>query len=139
MIKQLIILFTTVFFINTLNAQSIKRDVFEIRECVLNNSGKLMCDNENVNYEIIINTDLSFIFLLNKESHEKIFAMDIINHNRVIDDIWLYELISENEIKYDMIVDMDKEIIRIYPIQSLHRRNFILSSVVLRFKNPIRL
>jgi len=125
--------------VNISFSQHIKRNVYELHECVYNQKGELLCDKEEVDYEIIINTDLSFIFLLDKKNQNKLFGMDIINYNKVDNDLWLYELRSEKDTKYHMSYDIKRQTIILFPIHGLNARNIKLSSIILRFRNPITL
>lgn len=140
--KKLLILFIILVLSFNLYSQDYKRDVYLMFECITDKSGKMVCDERNVNYEFNINTTLSWFFLFDKKNnfHDKIVSMDIIGYNKVTDDSsWIYELISENGRKYNITLNERRGTLILFPIYSLDEKDIKVQSIILRFNNPTRI
>lgn len=120
-------------------SQHIKKDVYEVHNCQYNQKGGLNCNKQTVNYQIIINNDLQFIYLLDKSKHDKVFSMDIKNITEVNTQLFIYDLKSGTDNSYTMSFDLKRQIIIIFPIHKINTNKINLSSLMLRFKNQTKI
>ena len=119
-------------------SQSLKMDIYEVNECVFDSKDKLVCNIRDANFQAIINTDLNFIFILDKDSHNKILSVDIDGYEKITSYIWSYEVSSDGN-NYIISYDERMQVITLFPLFSINSRNLRLSYIIFKIKNDTKI
>lgn len=134
--KKILILLTLIFTLTQLQAQNHRLDVYSMLECKMVNN-KLDCDEKDVDYWINVNSTLEWFFIFQKNSDKsltKLVEMDINNTYQLSKYVWSYDLVSENNNNYVLLVDLKANVIMLLPILRL-RDELKLESIFFKFHN----
>lgn len=100
-------------------------------------NNKLDCDEKDVDYWINVNSTLEWFFIFQKNSDKsltKLVEMDINNTYQLSKYVWSYDLVSENNNNYVLLVDLKANVIMLLPILRL-RDELKLESIFFKFHN----
>ena len=136
--KKIFVLLTLIFALTQLQAQNHRLDVYSMLECKMVNN-KLDCDEKDVDYWININSGLEWFFIFQKnpdKSLTKLVEMNVSKTYQLSEHLWSYDLLSENNNNYVLLVDLKANVIMLLPILRL-RDELKLESMFFKFHNPI--
>ena len=141
MMKKITILLLFIMFgIFQINAQNHRLDVYSMLECKMVDN-KLNCDEKDVDYWINVNSTLKWFFIFDKnpdKSLTKLVEMDITNTYQLSEYVWSYDLLSDNDNNYVLLVDLKADVIMLMPILRL-KDEIKLESVFFKFQNPTQI
>ena len=135
--KKIFVLLTLIFALTQLQAQNHRLDVYSMLECEMVDN-KLNCDEKDVDYWINVNSTLEWFFIFQKNSDKsltKLVEMDINNTYQLSKYVWSYDLVSENNNNYVLLVDLKANVVMLLPILRL-RDELKLESMFFKFHNP---
>ena len=135
--KKIFVLLILIFALTQLQAQNHRLDVYSMLECKMVNN-KLDCDEKDVDYWININSTLEWFFIFQKnpdKSLTKLVEMDISKTYQLSEYVWSYDLVSEKDNNYVLLVDLKANVVMLLPILRL-RDELKLESMFFKFHNP---